>query len=93
MRHPLSTSGRRRRLQGLAAVGQGAQGRVVALARRDFPVVELAHPDAAGQAAEGPLVHGGAQVVVVRQAAGDDEFAAAGAAGVSTESVPRRFQP
>jgi len=120
MRHPLTTSGRRRRLQGLAAVanvngfvvvdafgqavpqgfqpsvGQGAQGRVVALARRDFGVGELARPDAAGQAAEGPLVHGGAQVVVVRQAAGDDEFAAAGAAGVligTTPSETSNLQP
>jgi hypothetical protein len=90
MRHPLTTSGRRRRLQGLAAVANV----------NGFVVV-----DAFG----------------LRQAAGDDEFAAAGAAGVligttpsetsnlqprpprtlshvsprgtRTESVARRFQP
>src|SRR5262249_10458329 len=63
------------------AVAQGAQGVVVALAGCDLGVVELPCPGAAGQAAEGPLVDGVAEVAVVGQAAGHDEVALAGAAG------------
>ena len=63
------------------AVAQGAQGGVVAFPGGDLLVVELAGPAAAGEAAEGPLVHRRAEVAVVRQPAGHDEVALAGTAG------------
>src|SRR6185312_16530540 len=63
------------------AVAEGAQGGVVAFAGFDFLVVELSGPAASGQATEGPLVDGGAEVAVMREAAGDDEVALARAAG------------
>ena len=60
------------------AVAQGAQRGVVALSGGDFAVVELTGPAALGEAAERPLVDRGAEVVVVRQPAGDDEIALPG---------------
>src|SRR5947209_17285463 len=47
----------------------------------DLAIEELARPAAAAYAAESPLVHRGAQIVVVGQTAGDDEVVLAGAAG------------
>jgi hypothetical protein len=63
------------------AVAEGAQGGVVGFACGDLGVVELAGPGGAGQAAKGPLLDGFAEVAVVGQAAGDEEFAATGASG------------
>lgn len=63
------------------AIGQGAQGGVVAFLGADFAVVELSGPAACGEAAEGPLVDRGAEVMVMGQAACDDEIALPGPAG------------
>src|SRR5712691_8308349 len=63
------------------AVGEGAQGGVVAFAGGSFGVVELACPAGAAEAAEGPLLDGVAEVAVVGEPAGDDELALAGAPG------------
>src|SRR4051812_41711959 len=63
------------------AVAQGAQGGVVAFSGADFLVVELAGPAASDEAAERPLMDRVAQVAIVREPAGHDEVALAGAAG------------
>jgi hypothetical protein len=55
------------------SVAQGPQGGVVALSGGDFAVVKLAGPAAVQQTAKRPLVNRGAEVMIVRQAAGDDE--------------------
>src|SRR5581483_3887708 len=61
-------------------VAQGTQRGVVAFLSGDFAVVELAGPAALLQAAKRPLVDRRAEVMVVRQSAGDDEVALAGSA-------------
>lgn len=58
------------------AVGQGSQGAVAGFILGDFDVVELARPGGAAQTAKRPLVYGDAEVAVVGQSAGGDEFAA-----------------
>src|SRR6266568_63993 len=62
-------------------VRQSPQGGMMAFASADFGVVELTRPPRLGEAAKSPLVHGSAEVAVVGQTTGDDQFTAPGAAG------------
>ena len=62
-------------------VAQRAESGVVAFPGGNLAVIELPGPAPLLQAAKHPLVHGVAEVSVVRQAAGDDEIALAGTAG------------
>jgi len=63
------------------AVPEGTQRVVMGFPGGDLGVVELPGPAACGEAAERPLMHGVTEVVVVREPAGDDEIALAGASG------------
>lgn len=75
-------------------VSQRAQRCVVALSRLDLGVVELSGPGASAQAAERPLMDGGAEVAVVGKAPRNDEVALAGAPGDGRSScvAPQRVR-